>query len=285
MSMFTNYGENSTTCPHTTNKECYSNRVPYAEYNANNELVGYYWYYGDTVDIQFDVTGEVTIEPDSIVYIASGDMPQENTVGYINQKAYNIVDYISWTCVAIIEDKYIWAEDEVFEAPDNGGKLLYISAKNFLKDMLYKICIYNGRYEPPTEKEGDNNNESENKSEVSEMSVFTHRFFQISEEPEAKKTIQNDSSETSAQSLNVGLGKAHADGNHLAQIKVNNFDHKNDANFIGDGDDPATNKINIPAILAARTAGGDPDPKTVHNGVNKLSNDVFKLKKLRDDEY
>lgn len=147
MSMFTNYGENSTTCPHTTNKECYSNRVPYAEYNANNELVGYYWYYGDTVDIQFDVTGEVTIESDSIVYIASGDMPQENTVGYINQKAYNVVDYISWTCVAIIEDKYIWAEDKVFEAPDNGGRLLYISAKNFLKDMLYKICIYNGRYE------------------------------------------------------------------------------------------------------------------------------------------
>lgn len=147
MSMFTNYNENSTTCPRITNRECYSNRVPYAEYNANNELVGYYWYYGDTVDIQFDVTGEVTIESDAIVYTASGDMPQENTVGYINQKAYNIVDYISWTCVAIVEDKYIWTEDKIFEAPDNGGKLLYISAKNFLKDMLYKICIYNGRYE------------------------------------------------------------------------------------------------------------------------------------------
>lgn len=151
------------------------------------------------------------------------------------------------------------------------------------QDKVAREIIYNGRYEPPPEKEEDGNNE--NKSEVSEMSVFTHRFFQISEEPEAKKTIQNDSSETSAQSLNVGLGKAHADGNHLDQIKVNNFDHKNDANFIGDGDDPATNKINIPAILAARTAGGDPDPKTVDNGVNKISNDVFKLKKLRDDEY
>lgn len=147
MSMFTNYDENSTTCPRNTVRECHSNRVPYAEYNANNELVGYYWYYGDTVDIQFDVTGEVTIESDAIVYTAPGDMPQENTVGYINQKAYNIVDYISWTCVAIIEGKYIWEEDKIFEAPANDGRLLYISAKNFLKDMLYKICIYNGRYE------------------------------------------------------------------------------------------------------------------------------------------
>lgn len=147
MSMFTNYDENSTTCPRNTDRECHSNRVPYAEYNANNELIGYYWYYGDTVDIQFDVTGEVTIESDAIVYTASGDMPQENTIGYINQKAYNIVDYISWTCVAIIEGKYIWEEDKIFEAPANDGRLLYISAKNFLKDMLYKICIYNGRYE------------------------------------------------------------------------------------------------------------------------------------------
>lgn len=147
MSMFTNYDKNSTTCPRTTVRECHSNRVPYAEYNANNELIGYYWYYGDTVDIQFDVTGEVTIESDAIVYTASGDMPQENTVGYINQKAYNIVDYISWTCVAIVEGKYIWEEDKIFEAPANDGRLLYISAKNFLKDMLYKICIYNDRYE------------------------------------------------------------------------------------------------------------------------------------------
>lgn len=147
MSMFTNYDKNSTTCPRITVEECYSDRVPYAEYNANNELVGYYWYYGDTVDIQFDVTGEITVESDSIVYTASGDMPQENTVGYINQKAYNIVDYISWTCVAIIEDKYTWEKDETFETPINGGRLLFISARNYLKDMLYKICIYDSRYE------------------------------------------------------------------------------------------------------------------------------------------
>ena len=125
----------------------YTTTSPYEEYDINGNHIGYFWYYGDTVNLQFNIDGLITVDNNSIIYNVSGDAPNESVPGEINQKAYNIVDYISWTCVAIIEDKYIWAEDKVFEAPDNGGKLLYISAKNFLKDMLYKICIYNGRYE------------------------------------------------------------------------------------------------------------------------------------------
>lgn len=56
--------------------------------------------------------------------------------------------------------------------------------------------------------------------------------------------------------------------------------------FIGDGDDPETSKTNIPAILAAKTAGGSPWPHTISNNIsNKLGSDVFKLKKLQDDYY
>lgn len=57
-----------------------------------------------------------------------------------------------------------------------------------------------------------------------------------------------------------------------------------DKHFIGDGEDPETSRYNVPAILAARTAGGAPFDQTLNNGINKASADVFHLKKLRDDE-
>ena len=56
--------------------------------------------------------------------------------------------------------------------------------------------------------------------------------------------------------------------------------------FFADGDKAETSKINIPAILAAKTAGGAPHGCTAHNGIsNRFGSDVFKLKKLRDDCY
>lgn len=54
--------------------------------------------------------------------------------------------------------------------------------------------------------------------------------------------------------------------------------------FVADGDDPKTSKFNIPAALAAKTAGGDPHSDTFNNGVNKVkSSDVFKLKPVKDE--
>ena len=64
------------------------------------------------------------------------------------------------------------------------------------------------------------------------------------------------------------------------------YDAAYDKTFFADGDKAETSKINIPAILAAKTAGGAPHGCTVHNGIsNKFGSDVFKLKKLRDDCY
>ena len=71
----------------------------------------------------------------------------------------------------------------------------------------------------------------------------------------------------------------------LNAVKPNaEYSEKYDKHFIGDGEDPETSKVNVPAVLAARTAGGDPFDQTMNNGVNKASADVFHLKKLRDDE-
>ena len=62
------------------------------------------------------------------------------------------------------------------------------------------------------------------------------------------------------------------------------YNQQNDARFIGDGDSPETSKTNIPAILAAKTAGGSPHEETVKNGVNSISSSIFKLKKFTKDD-
>ena len=33
---------------------------PYEEYNAEGQLIGYYWYYGDEINLEFNIDGEVT---------------------------------------------------------------------------------------------------------------------------------------------------------------------------------------------------------------------------------
>ena len=73
----------------------------------------------------------------------------------------------------------------------------------------------------------------------------------------------------------------------LSAVKPNaEYNRQNDALFIGDGDSPETSKTNIPAILAAKTAGGSPHGWTTSNGINGKSADVFKIKRFgkRDDD-
>lgn len=71
----------------------------------------------------------------------------------------------------------------------------------------------------------------------------------------------------------------------LNAVKPNQeYNDSYDKFFVADGDDPKTSKFNIPAALAAKTAGGDPHSDTFNNGVNKVkSSDVFKLKPVKDE--
>ena len=55
-------------------------RKPYEEINAKGELVGYYWYYGDTVNLDFTIEGEVTVEGDYII----SSMPVKDLVAGMN---------------------------------------------------------------------------------------------------------------------------------------------------------------------------------------------------------
>ena len=96
-------------------------------------------------------------------------------------------------------------------------------------------------------------------------------------------TAQQEAAEKTGISQGVGLGVPHATGNKLWQIPINQY-QDSDASFVGDGEDPKTSQVNIPATLAARTAGGSPYGLTLNNGINKRTGDgYFKLKPLKDD--
>ena len=36
--------------------------LPYEDYDSDGNLVGYYWHYGDTVELDIEITGEVVAE-------------------------------------------------------------------------------------------------------------------------------------------------------------------------------------------------------------------------------
>ena len=127
-------------------------KLPYEEYNTKGELIGYYWYYGDTVNLEFDIYGELTVMANSIIYKASGEEPTTTTIGTIGQQAYNIIDYKSWTCTSIENNKYTWTLNDKYlsdesidieESPQN----IYITAKDFLADKQLILTFYNFRGE------------------------------------------------------------------------------------------------------------------------------------------
>jgi hypothetical protein len=120
---------------------------PYEEYDARGELEGYFWRYGDTLNLEFFIDGEVTVEDDSIILRGYNETPTESTIGFIGQRCYNICDFISWTCVAVENKKYFWEKDKVFTYPDTNNTI-YVSAKDYLSDKSAKITIYNFRMEP-----------------------------------------------------------------------------------------------------------------------------------------
>lgn len=146
---YQNYGKNKLPLPEvfgTDKPECIYAK-PFEDYDNNGNLVGYYWNYGQTVYLQFDLDGELAIENSSLVFTTAGSSPNSETTGYIGQKCYNVIDRKSWTCVAIVDGEFTWAEDEEFLLPEAGDKLVYIDINDYLKGMLAKITFYNFKFE------------------------------------------------------------------------------------------------------------------------------------------
>lgn len=121
---------------------------PFEEYDAKGNIEGYYWRYGDTLNLEFHIDGEIMVEDNAIILKSMGEVPTEDTVGYVGQRCYNIIDLISWTCVAKIGRDNIWNKDEVFSYPLDSKNSIYIDASEYLKDKSVVITLYNFRMEP-----------------------------------------------------------------------------------------------------------------------------------------
>lgn len=125
---------------------------PFEEYNAKGELTGYFWRQGETLNLEFNIDGEITLEADAILLTAHGQAPTTQTMGKVGQKAYNIVDLKSWRCVAVSAMEFIWQEDAEFTYPLNSDRSVYISAADYLKDKEVEVTLYNFRMEPICKK-------------------------------------------------------------------------------------------------------------------------------------
>lgn len=111
------------------------------------------------------------------------------------------------------------------------------------------------------------------------------RFADGRKFPQDGQKFANEATEGISLSTKKLISAGGHNSSDLNAVKPNaEYFDQYDKHFIGDGEDPETSRYNVPAILAAKTAGGAPFDQTLSNGINRASADVFHLKKLRDDE-
>jgi hypothetical protein len=138
---------------HTKDSKLVSKEMskPFEEYNTKGELTGYFWRYGETLNLEFNLDGEIIVENNAIIFKLSPQAPNINTQGTIGQRAYNIIDLISWTCLGKNGPDYIWQQDKEFTYPPVGNSI-YLSAEDYLKDKQVEVALYNFRMEPICKK-------------------------------------------------------------------------------------------------------------------------------------
>lgn len=140
-------GASYTKLENTTNGACYEN------YDIKGNLIGYVWNYGETLTLEFNIDGIITVESNALIFEKSGEEPLGTTIGFVGQKAYNIIDLKSWTCVAAFSDHFIWSTDDEFTYDDHGTNQIIVSAADYMRDKKAKLVVYNFRHEPLIEQE------------------------------------------------------------------------------------------------------------------------------------
>ena len=119
---------------------------PYEEYDSKGNLIGYFWHYGETLNLEFNIDGEITVEDGAMILTSKGSTPSP-LEGALMQRAYNIADKRSWTCTDIVDNTFVWTEDAEFTY-DESGKSVYVTAADYMKDKQVDVTLYNFRMEP-----------------------------------------------------------------------------------------------------------------------------------------
>ncbi len=122
---------------------------PFEEYDAKGKHVGYFWRQGETLNLEFSLEGEITVECDAFVRSTKGEEPGTLMAQRPGQKYYNIADMRSWYCY-FDRNRTVWVEEEEFTYPETGSELqhVYMPAAEYLKDKSVVVTLFNFRMEP-----------------------------------------------------------------------------------------------------------------------------------------
>lgn len=110
--------------------------TPTKLYSIKNNFIGYSWNYGDIFMFPVNVNKVIKVNADSIIYTEKGLEPDNETIGYAGQQAYNTVDNKSWTCIGNPSGLYVWVLDDEIIYPLNGTKEI-----EFQEDVTDKELI------------------------------------------------------------------------------------------------------------------------------------------------
>lgn len=114
-------------------------KKPLEEYNAKNELIGYSWYYGDEIVLEFETTGTVDYATDiyDSSYNPSDDSSDEHSVRNVFGDFYeDVEDYLSKGILKL--ELYDFRREKVFEQclPGSSDVKFLITAKS--SERLFK---------------------------------------------------------------------------------------------------------------------------------------------------
>lgn len=99
MSIFSNYdntiADNDNVSYPTCDCSKFNNiraKKPYADYNAEGTQIGYFWYHGDTINLEFTIEGNVTDEENSTYQTADDFLQNKKCVVTLYNFRYEVVD-------------------------------------------------------------------------------------------------------------------------------------------------------------------------------------------------
>lgn len=143
----TSYIPNNQKITDTFNRIEFNNKEPRKEFSNDGLFMGYSWNYGDTVEIPYSIYKTVPVEDNAIIYYESGKGPSKDTIGLLNQKAYNIVDLKLWICKTLDQSIYNWVEQDKFTYPAHGKKMVTLNSDINMSDKSIEVNICNFRKE------------------------------------------------------------------------------------------------------------------------------------------
>ena len=127
-------------------KDTDEEKVPEKVYDIKGNFIGYSFNYGDNFTFNIEsIPSVINVYEDSIVYNSRGQRPNINTKGIPGQKAYNTVDFLSWTCSGCENNKFIWIQDLSLTYPVDGTKTIDINLDENVVSM--ELDVFNFRWE------------------------------------------------------------------------------------------------------------------------------------------